>query len=247
MTARAKHYAQMYDMFEASISKKVDCGKMCAPLNGGSPVCCSTDHAVPIVTTSEYKHLKTVTDAWKKYKPKDKAGREIVDELHEDCRAIECKIAPYCDRVSRTLACRAFPFFPYFTKEEELIGLSYYWTFEDRCWVISNLKVVEPEFVKEMIETYEYLFKKDRDEKEAMVDQSKSMRKSFGKKGRPIPIIGRDGNYYKVMPKTKGKVVPASLAEFGALEPFTSDKAYHKAIKEEGGDPTGHSLKDAGV
>lgn len=245
MTAKAKHYEKMYEMFEASISKRVDCGKMCAPLNGGTPVCCSTDHAVPIVTTGEWNHLKRITEAWKKYKPDDKAGREIVDELHEDCRAIECKIAPFCDRTSRTLACRAFPFFPYFTKEEELVGLSYYWTFDDRCWVISNLQVAEPEFVKEMIETYEYLFKKDREEKEAMLDQSKSMRKVFGKKGKIIPIIGRDGKYYKVLPKTKGAVVPAEVSDFVAHKPFTSDKDYHKAIKDEGGDPTGHSLDDA--
>jgi hypothetical protein len=105
--------------------------------------------------------------------------------------------------------------------------------------------VAEPEFVKEMIETYEYLFKKDRDEKEAMVDQSKSMRKVFGKKGKIIPIIGRDGKYYKVEPKTKGKVVPADISEFVPHGPFKSDKAYHKAIREEGGDPTGHSLADA--
>jgi len=245
MTARAKHYAKMYGMFEASISTKVDCGRMCAPLNGGTPVCCTTEHAVPIVTGGEWRHLETISDAWAEYVPDDAAGHEIVDELHEDCRAIECKIAPYCDRVSRTLACRAFPFFPYFTKEEELIGLSYYWTFEDRCWIISNLRVVEPDFVAEMIETYEYLFKKDRDEKEAMVDQSKSMRQVFGRKGRIIPIIGRDAKYYKILPKTKGKVVPASLSDFKALEPYTTEKAYREAIEAEGGDPTGHSLKDA--
>ncbi len=71
------------------------------------------------------------------------------------------------------------------------------------------------------------------------------MRKVFGKKGKIIPIIGRDGKYYKVLPKTKGAVVPAELSDFVAHKPFTSDKDYHKAIKDEGGDPTGHSLDDA--
>ncbi len=245
MTAKAKHYAKMYDSFGASISKSVDCGKMCAPLNGGLPVCCTTDHAVPIVTTGELKHLKSFSDVWKKYKPTDKAGRKIVDEMHEDCRAIECKIVPFCDRKSRTLACRAFPFFPYFTREEEMVGLSYYWIFDDRCWVISNLRIVEPEFVAEMLDTYDYLFKKDRDEKEAMLDQSKSMRQVFSKKGKVIPIVARDGQYFKVLPKTKGVVVPAKLSDFKPIGPFKSDRAYHKAIKEEGGDPTGHSLDDA--
>jgi len=245
MAAKAKHYEKMHDMLQASISTKVDCGKMCAPLNGGLPVCCTVDHAVPVVTKGEWKFLKNTTEAWKKFKPRDKAGQKIVDELHEDCRAIECKIAPFCDRTSRTLACRSFPFYPYFNKEAELIGLSYYWIFDDRCWVISNMQVVEQEYVQEMIATHEYLFKKDPEELEAFIDQSASMRRVFSKKGKTIPIIGRDGGFYKILPKTKGKVVPAELSDFKAHGPFKSEKAYHKAIKEEGGDPTGHSLKDA--
>ena len=247
MAAKAKHYEKMHGMLQASISEKVDCGKMCAPLNGGLPVCCTADHAVPVVTTGEWKHLKNTTEAWKKFKPKDKAGRKIVDELHEDCRAIECKIAPFCDRSSRTLACRSFPFFPYFNKQEELIGLSYYWIFDDRCWIISNLQVVEDQYIQEMIETYEYLFKKDLEEKEAFLDESKRMRRVFGRKGKVIPIIGRDGGFFKVLPKTKGEVVPAKLSDFGAHGPYKSEAAYAKAINAEGGDPTGHSLKDAGL
>lgn len=247
MVAKPKHYAKMYEMFEASITKEVDCGKMCAPLNGGQPVCCTVDHAVPVVTKGEWRQLKKTTEAWKKFKPRDKAGREIVDELHEDCMAIECKIAPMCDRVSRTIACRSFPFFPYYTKDEELVGLSYYWIFEDRCWVISNLQVAEKEFVRQMIETYEYMFEKDKDEYEAFLDQSKSMRRVFSKKNRIIPIIGKDGNYYKVLPKSKGKIVPATVSEFLPMGPYKSEKAYKKAIKAEGGDPDAHSLKDAGI
>ncbi len=247
MVAKAKHYAKMHSMFEASISTRVDCGKMCAPLNGGMPVCCTADHAVPVVTKGEWRQLKKTTEAWKKFKPRDKAGREIVDELHDDCLAIECKIAPMCDRVSRTIACRSFPFFPYFTKDEELVGLSYYWIFEDRCWVISNLQVAEPAFVDQMITTYEYLFKKDEEEYEAFLDQSKSMRRVFSKKNKVIPIVARDGKYFKILPKTKGEVIPAEASDFLALGPYKSEKAYAKAIKDEGGDPEGHSLADSGL
>ena len=177
MTAKAKHYAKIYKRFSASISERYDCGRMCAPLNGGEPVCCSTQHAVPIVTTHEWEVLKKRTKMWHKFKPFDAATREIVNDLDSHCKAIECRGAKHCERDNRTLACRSFPFFPYFTKERELVGLSYYWTFEDRCWVISNLTIVEQEFIDEMIDTHEFLFRKDEDEKDAFVEQSASMRR----------------------------------------------------------------------
>ena len=34
-------YAVLYDRFKASVSR-YDCGKYCAPLNNGEPVCCTT-------------------------------------------------------------------------------------------------------------------------------------------------------------------------------------------------------------
>ncbi len=242
MVAKARDYEKIYRKFGSSISEKYDCGRICAPLNGGQPVCCTTDHAVPIVTNHEWKLLQKRTDLWYKLKPKDKAAKEIVADLPDNCRAVECKGAAHCERHNRTLACRAFPFFPYFTKEKELIGLSYYWLFEDRCWVISNLQIVDQAFIDEFIWTYEYLFSKDDDELEAFLEQSQSMRKVFSRWNRPIPIIARDGSLLKVLPKSKGKIVPAKLSDFKKHGPFKSDKAYRDEIKLEGGKAKGKTL-----
>lgn len=237
MTAKQKDFAEIYARFGASIASRHDCGRYCAPLNGGEPVCCTTGHAIPIVQKSEWKLLKKRTDLWHSFKPFDKTSREIVDELHSSCKAIECKGAAFCERDNRTLACRAFPFFPYFTKERELIGLGYYWSFEDRCWVLSNLACVEKEFVDEFLSAYELLFEKDEDELEAFVDESAAMRRVFSRRGAPLPLIGRDARLYKIMPKTKGKVVPAKPSDFKAHGAYKSPKAYARAVKEEGGDP----------
>ncbi len=238
MSATSEDYARIYEIISVPVSEKYDCGKYCAPLNGGEPVCCTTAHAIPIVDKSEWKLLKCRTDLWRAFDPgEDRVAQEIVSDLSSHSKAIECKGAPFCERDNRTLACRAFPFFPYFTRQKELAGLSYYWTFEDRCWVLSNLKIVEAQFVHDLIDAYEYLFAKDEDELDAFVAQSVSMRRVFSRWRRNIPVFGKDGQVWKVRPKTDGELVKASLDDFKPLPPFTSKTAYFRAVKEERGDP----------
>lgn len=242
MAATAKTYSRIYSELTAPISQKVDCGKFCAPFNEGQPVCCSTQHAVPIVSKAEWSVLKKRTEIWSKFQPYDKNTQKIVKDLPTDCRAIECKGARFCERDNRTLACRAFPFFPYIDKKNNVVGLSVYWTFDDRCWVISNLQVVEQDYIDQMLDTYEHLFAADEDEFNAYVEESAKMRRVFGRRKQPIPILARDGKVFKVMPKSGGKVVPAKLSDFKPTQPFSSNKAYRQAIEEWGGDPKGAKL-----
>lgn len=237
MPPKPEDFAEIYRRFGASIAARHDCGRYCAPLNGGEPVCCTTGHAIPIVQKAEWKLLKSRTDLWSKFKPFDKTSREIVEDLHPSCKAIECKGAAFCERDNRTLACRAFPFFPYFTREGELVGLGYYWSFEDRCWVLSNLACVDKAFVDEFIAAYELLFEKDEDERDAFVDESASMRRVFSRRGAPLPLIGRDGKLYKILPRTKGRIIPATPRDFKPHGAYKSPRAYARAVKAEGGDP----------
>lgn len=224
------HFQQVYDRFQASISR-YDCGKKCAPLNGGEPVCCTTEAAVPIAHNSEWQLLKSRTDLWHPFKPIDAATRQIVKETAADCKAIECKGAAFCERDNRTLACRAFPFFPYITREGEFVGLGYFWEFEDRCWVISNLRIVNRKFVKEFVAAHEYLFEQDPQEKEYAENHSATARRVFSRWKRFFPLIGRDGGYFKVLPHGGG-IVKARLSEFRAHGPYESDAAYRKAVEE---------------
>jgi Fe-S-cluster containining protein len=203
MTTTKKTYKEIFNVFVSPITL-YDCGKKCAPKDGSGPVCCSTSNAVPIAQKSEWKVLKKAGDLWRKFKPYDDATQAIVDDLHEDCVAIECKGARQCDRDQRSLACRAFPFFPYITKEREFIGLAPYWTFEDRCWLISNTKLVEQTFIDEFARTYEILFRDDADEFELYRDYSATMRRVFSRKGRAIPLITLDGSRKKILPHGKG-------------------------------------------
>lgn len=86
-------FATLYEGFNAPVSR-FDCGRKCAPLNDGEPVCCSTQNAVPVVHKVEFDLLKTRTDLWSKFKPYDYSTRQIVAELTSDCMAASIARAP---------------------------------------------------------------------------------------------------------------------------------------------------------
>lgn len=219
--SRIDLFRRVYANFTAPVSR-FDCGKKCAPHNGGTPVCCSTEHAVPILDKWEYKLLRSRSDLWRPYKPTDRDGRLIVEDMHEECCAAECKGAAFCERDNRSLACRAFPFFPYITRAGEIVGLSYYWVFEDRCWVISNLEIATPEFVRECLAAYETVFAEDKLEFETNKDLSADMRRLFSRRNRIIPMIGRDGGQYVVEPRTH-VIRPAKPGEFPRHGPYRDE------------------------
>jgi hypothetical protein len=214
-------YRRIYDNFQAPLSR-YDCGRKCAPHNGGEPVCCSTENAIPIVDRREWQLLKSRTDLWRLHKPKDAAGRKVLEDMHRDCRAVECKGARFCERDNRSMSCRTFPFFPYITREGAFVGLGYYWIFEDRCWVISNLGVVDLAFVREFVAAYELLFEHEKEEYQALKDHSAAMRRVFTRWQRIIPLIGREGGYFAVEPRTH-RIRPARLDEFRRHGPYADD------------------------
>lgn len=226
-------FKTVYDRFQANISR-FDCGRFCAPLNNGQPVCCDTAHAIPVVDKPEFQLLKSRTDLWSRFKPHDAIARKIVAELHKDCVAVECKGARFCERDNRTLACRAFPFYPYFTRTGELLGLGTYWIFADRCWLISNMQVVEREFVEEFIAAYEYVFARDEAERDAMKNHSANHRRIATRNNQPILLIGRTGGFLKIMPRTH-QVRPATEKDLIRSGPYKNRRAYAAAVKEAGG------------
>ena len=218
---RVELYRRVYETFTAPVSR-FDCGRKCAPHNGGEPICCSTEHAIPILDKWELELLRSRSDLWRPYKPNDAEGRAIVKDMHHECRAAECKGAAHCERDNRALACRAFPFFPYITREGDVPGLSYYWAFEDRCWVISHLEIATREFVRECLAAYEAIFAEDKLEYECNRDMSADMRRVFSRWNRGIPLIGRDGGYFMVEPRTH-VIRPARPDEFPRHGPYKDE------------------------
>jgi hypothetical protein len=215
---RQRVYKKIFDRFRAPVVD-LDCGQKCKHLNNGVPICCDTEHAVPIMNKDEYKLLRRRSDLWRAFKPSGPDTQELVDSLGKGCKAVECKGAKFCERDNRSLSCRAFPFFPYITRDDEILGLAYYWTFEDRCWVISNLQAVTSEFVQEFLDAYDRLFAVDPEEREVFRDYSATMRRVFSRWDRPIYVIDANCDFLRVEPHG-ARVVKASRKELPVFEPY---------------------------
>ena len=41
-----------------------------------------------------------------------------------------------------------------------MLGLSYYWEYEDKCWVISNLHLVTEEYKQQFLTAFEIIFER---------------------------------------------------------------------------------------
>ena len=229
------NFKHLYKNFSTSLSK-YDCGQFCAPLNNGEPVCCSVKHAVPVMEKTEFKELQSRSDLWRRFLPKDATDRKIVKELPKSCMAAICKGAKHCERDNRSLACRAFPFYPYLDKENNILGLATYWIFEDRCWVISNMAIVERDFIHEFISSYKYIMDCDPSELETFRWQSAQHRRIFSRWNRSIYLIASEGGFLKILPKGKGQE-KVSFTDLPRFDPYKSEKSYRKALGKTAIDP----------
>jgi len=213
-----KDFAALYAGFQAPIAA-LNCGDKCAPYNErGVPFCCDTRHTIPTAYREEWAYLKANTDLWHPWESEDaRVTQELNQEAPDNQVLVECQGHLKCQRNFRTLTCRSFPFFPYLDKDGEFVGLTYYWEYEDRCWVISNLPVVSPEYREQFCALYEVIFARMPEELENYLHHSIVMRRVFGRRHRAIPLLHRNGKVYKVSPHTGRMrlVSPEDLPDFG--------------------------------
>ncbi len=213
-------YADLYARFDAPIAD-LDCGQFCALYNtrgkqgqSRGPFCCDTYHAVPTVYQDEWEYLQENTDLWHSWQGRTPAEtRRVQDETPEGMLLVECLGYQHCQRNFRSFTCRTFPFFPYITRDDWFIGMTYYWQFEYACWVISNLQVVTPQYRQQFFAAYDELFERYPQEREGYRLLSSSMRRVFSRWGRSVPILHRDGNAYQVTPKN-GKLRQVEAESF---------------------------------
>ena len=225
-------FAELYAKFDTPIAA-FDCGVKCAPYNElGVPFCCDTSHAIPTAYMPEWRYLQKNTDLWHTRQGDDlEEAERLRNDLPKDQILIECLGHNLCQRSFRSVTCRAFPFFPYITKDNEFIGLSYYWDYEDRCWIISHLETVTHGYVQAFVNTYETLFDVIPEDFGNFRYHSIIMRRIFGRQKREIPLLHRDGNHYLVTPGNGqlDRIDKADLPKFGPyaiadMLPFPDEK-----------------------
>jgi len=198
----ADDFAGLYARFQSPLAA-FDCGRRCAPYNeGGAPFCCDTRHAVPAAYLAEWQYLQAQTDLWHVWEGCTPAETEQLWALAPQGQMlIACQGHERCQRNFRSLTCRAFPFFPYVTRPGQFIGLSCYWEYEQRCWIINNLQTVSPLFVEQCVQTFDWLFAHLPEELEVYRQFSMRLRRVFGRRRQTIPLFHRRGGFYKVSPR----------------------------------------------
>ena len=213
------NFKEIYAGFHAPIAE-FDCGDRCAPYNEwGVPFCCDIRHAVPTAYQQEWEYLQSHTDLCGTCGRVRTGGEteSLKEEAPQGQVLIACQGYEHCQREFRSITCRAFPFFPYVTRQGDFIGLSYYWEYEDRCWAISNLHVVTRTYLQEFVSTFEIIFRQKPDELENFRYYSSTMRRIFSRRRQAIPLLHRNGFAYKVTSRNgrRQRVDIARLPKFG--------------------------------
>jgi hypothetical protein len=210
-------FGRLYARFHAPITA-FDCGAKCSPYNErGVPFCCDVNHALPTAYQPEWEYLQASTDLWRPWDGSGRRAQQLKAEVPDHQHAIVCLGHTRCQRNYRAIVCRSFPFYPYVTLEGEFIGLTYYWEYEDRCWIVSHLDSVTSEYRLEFIAAYDTLFEWYPDEREAFRQHAQRVRRLFSRGKRAIPLLHRNGGTYKITPRNgrMRRVDPASLPKFG--------------------------------
>lgn len=213
-------FKELYIQFNSPISA-FDCGEKCAPYNEqGVPFCCDTRHLIPTAYKDEWRLLDGSTDLWRLVQPDEQNYQEFSSELPGDQVLIACLGHKLCQREYRAISCRAFPFFPYITSAGDFIGMSYYWEFEDRCWVISHLDQVKLQYRDEFMKAFDKLLQIMPEELDSYQYNSMLMRRVFKRKKRAILLMHRNGFDYKVTPGNgrMRRIVKGNYPRFGVYK-----------------------------
>ena len=173
-----------------------DCGKVCAPKNEGIPFCCDSGWLLPVMYKREFAYLKEKTNLWKRFRPKTKHEKNIVEETDKETVFGECLGHERCDRRYRSVSCRIFPFEPYLDLEGNLLGIVFNYTLGNKCPLVDKPKLISKKFISDQIRMWNYIFKKELSERDVYRDQSIQIRRYLSRKRKPIYILTPKG-YYK--------------------------------------------------
>lgn len=180
---------RFYELLDESLTP-YDCGKLCAPSNGGEPLCCQVENAVPMLYREEFEYLQKRTELWDRWKPKTTIDKKMKRE--DETRILifcECKGVQHCERENRSVGCRTFPLEPYFDEKGEFVGLIFMKEFRNKCPLISRLKDIKQPVIDKHYEFWTLIMEIKKDEFDLYKSTSRGWRISATKRGTKLPIL----------------------------------------------------------
>jgi len=181
-----------------------DCGKLCFE-EGRGPLCCTTDEAVPSVYRWEWRYLRTRTDMWTRWRPRnDWERRQFMDAKLECDTYVKCKGAASCERRYRSFVCRVFPLEPYIENDWSMSGVIFNTDFLETCPLAKTPRKLRPEFVSAVTQAWQWLIEIEPEMHEVYRDWSQVLRRRTGQLNQPIRGFDLEGNWAVLRQKRPG-------------------------------------------
>lgn len=159
-----------------------DCGKLCAPDNGGMPICCENEDVVPILFHEEYKYHSKNGRFWKRMPPITKEIKKFIEESEDYYVFAKCSGPAGCKRSKRSLNCRTFPLEPHVAKDGEVVGLAYAEARDINCALIGKpINIFNPVYIQNVIRFWQEMFALYPEEKEMYINESKKRERRIKK------------------------------------------------------------------
>ncbi len=191
MPLTAPQIERLLTMLQAPVTD-FDCGTLCAPTNGGVPVCCHSTSVLPVLYAAELALLQRRSDLWRRHVPH---GADA--PLQAAARACDvfavCKGHLLCERDNRSLSCRTFPFEPYCDHSGEFAGIVFCYDLAHLCPLILGQHAIRDDFVAQCCAMWRQLFAFDDEERRFYAAASARLRRSFGRRHEPIPVFTERG------------------------------------------------------
>jgi hypothetical protein len=166
---------------------KFDCGTLCAPGNGGVPVCCHAPSILPVLYKAELALLQKRSELWRQHVPTGADAPLLQAARKCDVFAV-CKGHTQCERDNRALACRTFPFEPYLDHDGHFVGIVFAYDMAHLCPLITSAHEIEADFVTQCCAMWRQLFASDDDERRFYAGLSCTLRRQFGRRGEACPV-----------------------------------------------------------
>ena len=186
MALTARQIDELLGLLTAPVTT-FDCGTLCAPGNGGVPVCCNSAQVLPVLYRAELALLQKRTKLWRRHVPTGADAALRAQARPCDVFAV-CKGHTHCEREHRSLACRTFPFEPYLDHDGALVGIVFAFDQSHLCPLITSAHEISPQFVAQCCAMWRRMFELDADERAFYAGCSRTLRRQFGRRREQIPV-----------------------------------------------------------
>lgn len=170
-----------------------DCGKLCAPKNGGVPQCCENESCVPLLFRDEFNWHRGNGKFWRRMPPVTKEIKKFIEESEDYYIFSRCPGPAGCKRTKRSLNCMSFPFQPYVDRHGTVCGLVPVDGQNSICPLTKKpKKIFSREYIANSMKYWQEIFALFPEEEELYISETVKFERRAKRTGKKIKILTAD-------------------------------------------------------